>query len=342
MMPVEIAHITLDEFKGNLLPDWLGETSPELFREYLSISSEVRSSLLSDRFFRLYERSDSDIRACKRGGEYLSIMGIEHLDWDSRHFGVECGKISPYCLSGKLTRGDQEEVHRLMLAYGIEWARRKNIKILQRRLLSSRLHEINVLEDVGFHLADNVVTLAAPVNNVLLATQNKERPELIFRHPANHELASLKSMTHGAFSCSRFVNDKILPSNLGDDLYMRWITRLFEESISNGGDASNGNGMLVAQLEDRIAGYVAYQVDPILPAGWSERIASIELIVVDSEFQGKGLGQCLFRAAAKAVSGLGAGFLESTTWINHRISMESNQKAGLRVCENLFTYHCYL
>ena len=338
MTGLEVVEIPIEEFDSAQFQSWLGETSPELFREYLLTSSEARSNLLSCRFKKLFANVNSEIHVCKRGNEYLAIIGFERLDWDSRHFGVECGRISPYCISRNMSRVEQSEIHKLMLDLGVEWARRHNVRVLQRRLLSRRLREINVLEELGFHMVDNVVTLAASIKDVLSATR-KRKSDLIFRSPEKDELEPLISMTRGAFPYSRFLNDKVLTEKLGDDLYLKWIARLFSEVTESKTSGAVDLGIIVGMLQDQVVGYVTYRVDQASPQTFGSLIATIELIVVDSAFQGMGIGQNLFREASLVLSNLGADLLESSTWMNQRLAMSSNQKAGLCVRENLFTYH---
>lgn len=343
MTGIKIEAITLGDFDRAQFQTWLGDTSPELFREYLRPSSKARSELLSDRFHNLFTKADAEIQICKRGHDCLAVIGFERQEWDSQHFGIECGRLSPYCISPELSRAEQSEVHKLMLGSGIEWGRRNKIEVLQRRLLSSRLYEINVLESLGFHMADNVVTLVAPIKNVLSASKGHEQGnDLTFRPPAKSDLDVIISMTRGVFPYSRFTNDPVLPASLGDDLYLKWVAGLFKDVTGINTDMSVEQGIVVAQVKDRIAGYVAYKIDRALASILGKCIATIELIVVDPAFQGLGIGQGLFREAACRSSELGADLLESSTWINQRLAMASNQKAGLRVCENLFTYHLYL
>lgn len=341
MSGFEITEIAAQELGHITCQTWLGKTTPELFREYLRPSDEARRSLLSSRFEKLIARTDATALLCKRSGDYLAVIGFEHQDWDSQHFGVKCGKLSPYCISPDLSCAEQQEIHRLMLGYGIEWARRHKIKVLQRRLLSCRLHEVNVLEELGFHLVDNVVTLAAPIKDVLSVAQERGG-KLEFRSPIKSDLDTLISMTRGAFPYSRFVNEKAFPAGLGDDLYLKWLTGLFGDITEKTANESADQGMILVSVEDQIAGYIAYKVDRELARAVGQCIATIELIVVDPAFQGMGIGKNLLWEATRVLSETGTDLLESSTWINQRLAMASNQKAGLRVCENMFTYHLNL
>lgn len=340
MTGLEVARISRAEFDDVRVQKWLASTAPELFREYLQPSSEARRKLLADRYYKLFAKAGAEVRVCRRGEDYLAILGLERQDWDSRHFGVECARLSPYGISGGLSRAEQSEIHEAMLRLGIEWARSNNIKVLQRRLLSSRSSEITILEDLGFHLVDNVVTLAAPIKHVLSLIQ-KQESGLSFRPPAKHQLGALVAMTRGVFPHSRFVNDRVLRADLGDELYLKWLATVFGDVVGGGAGASAEQGIIVATMKEQIVGYVAYQVERALAPVLGECIGAIELIVVDAAHQGMRIGQNLFAQAARALHDLGANMIESSTWINQRLAMASNQKAGLRVCENLFTYHCY-
>ena len=341
MTEMAAARMTADEFEDTRFQEWIGETSPELFTEYLRPTPQSRRDLLSHRFRQLFPRPEAEVRLLTRGDAFLGIMGHERLEWDSRHFGVECGRLSPYCLAADLSRAEREQAARTMIGGGIEWARRNETRLLQRRLLSPRGVEINVLEDMGFHLVDSVVTLAAPITDVL-SVSAPATDVIELRAPTAADLEPLATLTRGAFPHSRFVNDRLLSPERGHDVYVKWLTKIVGELTTGPGAAPTDHEMIVAVRNDRVLGYVASRIDRNLVRLLGQAIATIELIVVDEMTRGTGLGQRLFREAARAASGAGAEILESSTWIGHDLALAANQKAGLRVRENMLTYHLYL
>jgi GNAT superfamily N-acetyltransferase len=321
---------------------WLGETSPELFTEYLGLTDAARRTLLVRRFRALVAMDGADAHLARRGGRWIAVMGLERQSWDSRHFGVECARLSPYCIAGEVARETVLDVHHEMLAAAVEWARHRGIVLLQRRLLSERLSEIHALESLGFHQVDSVVTLAAPLEQVLRQPLGAGSGAT-FRAAVDADFDGLAALTLGAFPHSRFVNDRLLSPARGEALYVEWLRRAFENNAASATSAGSGDaGIVVAAVVGRVVGYAAYQIARPLAAAAGTRVATVELIAVDSAYRGLGIGQNLFVHVAGIVQAHGAEVLESSTWINARASMASNQKAGLRVREHLLTYHRHL
>lgn len=340
MSAAGLAAVSPDELGSDAMQEWLGKSAPELFREYLNPSNVARSALLSKRFLRILN-ARGNVFALKGSEGCVALLGYEPLEWDSRHFGFPCARLSPYCHTDGLSGNRLSEIHDVMIGHGVELARGNGIRLLQRRLLSRRLDEIRALELSDFHLADNVVTLCGSIKRIL-ATRSKKASGIAYRAARAGDLPALQDITRGAFPYSRFVTDRIFARSLGDELYLKWLAGHFDEASRSSGKASSQEGIIVAVVEGRIAGYAAYGLDQDSKQLFGECIGTIELIVVAPGFQGKGIGQNLFRKAARMLRDRGAEMLESTTWINQRIALASNQSAGLRVCENLLTYHLHL
>lgn len=340
MSAAGLVAVSPEELGSDTMRDWLGKSAPELFREYLNPSNAARSALLSRRFRRILD-TGGKVFALRGGEGCVALLGYEPLEWDSQHFGIPCARLSPYCHIDGVSGMRLSEVHDIMIGHGVELARGNGISLLQRRLLSRRLDEIRALELSGFHLADNVVTLCGSIKRIL-ASRSKKADGVAYRASRAGDLPSLQDITRGAFPFSRFVTDRILARSLGDDLYVEWLAGHFNEASRLSGKKSAKKGIIVAVVEGRIAGYAAHDLDQDSKHLFGKCIGTIELIVVAPGFQGKGIGQSLFRKAARTLGDSGAEVLESSTWINQRVALASNQKAGLRVCENLFTYHLHL
>lgn len=335
MSVFDIRMLTVDELRSEGFCNWLGRTKPELFREYLYPDEKARRYFLSARFEDLLKRSpSSEIRVGVRGKDYVAVMACEYQHWDHNHFGVRCGRLSPYSVSGEIA--DDAEVHSSMLQSGVDWARAAKVKVLQRRLLSNHRAEIAALEGMDFHLVDNVVTLGARLSSGFASVT---RQGLSFRLPEQADRDDIVSITRGAFMLSRLVNDKVLPATAGNELYAKWIARLLDQALAGrGGDCD----IIVAELDGRFAGYAAFQIERDTAAHIGKCLASLELIAVRRELRGKGTGQALISEVCRVARERGADWLESSTWMNDRGSMAANQKAGLRVYENIFTYHRWL
>lgn len=333
-MTFSIDHATLKDVDST----WLGVSAPEVFRDYLGPTPTARGEYLTSRFQHLLGHPWAEVFLLRENSALRAMIGIERLDWDSEHFDIACARLSPYCLANDLTASTRQHIHEQLLDHCVDRASKKGTKLLQRRLLSSRQDEIRVLERLGFRLADNVVTLTATPDEI--TAKSVPSPTLHFRHAAKGDLERLVSLTRGAFPYSRFVNDPLLSKEKGHEVYIRWLARLFNQSLSL--PEQERTWILVCCIDDQIVGYVAFQVDEIAPSLLGKDLGTIELIVVDSKFRGLGIGQQLLIEAANLFSSKKVPLIETSTWMNQKSALASNQKAGFKVKENLLTFYCYL
>lgn len=317
---------------------WLGQTLPEGFREYLQPSAEVRGRWLDARLQSLVGVEGAEVIEIANGHGIQALLGYQPQPWDTQHFGISCAKLGPMCTPLVASRRDSEALMRALLDRAVERSRAAGTKVLQRRILASRFAEIGVLEDLGFHMVDNVVTLTA-ATSAITANGVACPIGIAFRLVRESDREVLAAMTTGAFPCSRFVTDRVLNSEKGRALYVVWLDRLIDAAV---GDEPGRPEIIVACRGDVPVGYCAYRIDASIQADIGSTLAAIELIVVSSEERGAGLGVALLQAAGRKAGAAGADILESSTWSGQKAALAANQAAGLRVRETLLTYHHYL
>lgn len=318
--------------------EWLAQTQPDLFREYMRPGAAVRTQWLAERLEGLAGIPGAAVIEARSGGDLVAVLGAQPQSWDTEHFGVPCAKLGPALVPDGMSRADTAAALRATLAAGVDWARGQGTRVLQRRLLASRFVEIGVLEDLGFHMVDNVVTLAAPLAEVMAATA-ATCTDVEVRAMTDADLPALMAMTCDAFPLSRFVNDPVLDPAKGRQLYVAWLGKL---AAAASGAAARQSGLIIAGRKDAALGYCAFGIDTSLREALGVTIAAIELIVVAAAARGLGVGRELLRVAALQAAAAGADIMESSTWSGQKAALAANQKAGLRVCETLLTYHRYL
>lgn len=318
---------------------WLGDTEPECFREYLRPTPAVRGRWLAGRMRGLMGVEGAEVICIGEKEGLQALLCCQPQPWDTRHFGVACAKLGPMCLPSTLPSADIGDLLYALLAAAVEWARATGTRVLQRRILASRFKEIGVLEDLGFHLVDNVVTLAAPMHEVVRCS-GPVSEGFRFRDIQASDRDALASMTHGAFPCSRFVTDRMLDPTKGRALYVAWLDQLIDRAT--GDDPRRRPAFVVACRGDAPVGYCTYLIDASVSGDVGLTFATIELIVVSPEARGAGLGSALLRTAAMQAAMEGADTMESSTWSAQKAALAANQAARLKVRETLLTYHCYL
>jgi GNAT superfamily N-acetyltransferase len=332
VMPASASDLNALDFER-----WLANTEPEWFLEYLSPSPEARARHLRGRFAGALAWPAGRAFLCSEGERMLGAMALERLAWDSAHFGFECGRVAACCVTPGLNAERRRALHAELVQEALRWADEQKIRLLQRRLLSSRTDEIRCLEDAGFRLADNMVTLLASLVSTVPA--RKPVPRLDCRAVRSSDLPSLLVMTRGAFPHSRFVQDPVLNASRGDEVYQRWIENLLLDQHSDNTPEGTKAEVMVAAVGGTVAGYATYRMDRALDERLGRRLGMLDLIVVDPAFRGQGIGRALLHQAMDQMRKDGVGDIEATTWINQREAMALYQGAGFLVKENLLTWH---
>ena len=115
---------------------------------------------------------------------------------------------------------------------------------------------------------------------------------------------------------TRFYADPGFPDERCDDLYDTWIARSLE---------GWADGVLVAEVDGRPAGYVSCHLDGAARAG------SIGLIAVDADARRGGMGVALSRAAVAWCRERGAEEMSVVTQGRNAAALRTFQRAGFLV-----------
>lgn len=336
MTTLTVMPASAQDLKSRDFERWLENTDTEWFLEYLKPSPEARARHLMGRFSDAVNGPVGRVFLCLEEDRLLAAMALKRLGWDSDHFKIEYAQIAPCCTAPGLSADRLKALHTELLKEARQWAEANGIRLLQRRLRSARVEEIRCLEDAGFRLADNIVTLwrslvgAFPVGN---ADQR-----LACRPAQKSDLPALVAMTGGAFPHSRFVTDPHLDPVKGGEVYMRWI-----ENVLTGGESPKSAGHVrVCTLGKEVVGYGTYRTDLKLDKQLGRRLGTLDLLVVSASHRGRGVGRYLLGDLLEAMRKDGISDVEATTWIKELASQALYKNAGMQVSDKRCTYHLWL
>lgn len=188
----------------------------------------------------------------------------------------------------------------------------------------------SVLQDVGFRVVDVSVSLAMP--------PSAPRPEAARPEAAESvEVVSLAAMAGGdadsheltriagdCFRYSRFHLDPEFPNAAADEIKRRWVANYLR------GD--RGDHLWAARVDGRWAGFLAAIVSA------QGNAAVIDLIGVDSQFQGRGVGGRLINAFQRHYESK-VPMLRVGTQAANAPSIRLYQKMGFRFEQSAFVLH---
>jgi len=323
------------EFDSRGLAGWLARCETEWFRDYLGLPGRARAAYLAADFRRALQHPRGTVFSIYDGGRDLrAVCAILPLDWDSEHFGLSCARLGPCCTAPAADPNLRCALYARILDHVLEVAAASGVRLLHRRLLSSRDDEIRALQTRGFLLADNVVTLTRDLRR--MPGRRLEPPGVRFRRAVLEDCERIAEIGTHSYGLSRFVRDRRLGAEKGYDVYARWARALVDEAPAGGDKAGRGSELWVCEAEGVLAGYAGIGLESELG------IVTLELFAVAPEVRRRGIGTCLLEFVCAQASARGADLVEASTWINARGAMAVYQRAGFQVRDSLMSFHRWL
>jgi len=244
---------------------------------------------------------------------------VHYSEFDSRILDRKTARI---ILDGRIPyQTDDEALRRLVGALERERVSYASIRF------PINYQYARILEDADFRLADSILYLYQHVDI------HKSPPaNLAVRSGDSKDLAALKTMTEGAFIYGRFYHDPVVSRTQADGIYISWLENSLKREVCD-------ELFVVNSPEGIPAGYLGVK---IVSSDQKFPLASIELVLVDKSFRGKGYSRALIDAAfdyalkhkirtvlidtqlsnTPAIrSYLSAGFSFGTTYLTYRISL---------------------
>ena len=228
---------------------------------------------------------------------------VQTLQWDSDFFSMRIGKID-------IAPNDFLDVYRKLTEASDYY---DLIYVFVKKALQHRPKNVNLV-DVKKVYAKFLSEVPVISDQVSIYTDTIPNDDL-------YRLALISG------TCSRYNLDKQLPINSYERLYKRWI----EQSV-NGYMADK---VLVHRSNRQIDGMVTVRI--------KDGIASIGLIAVDKQIQGKGIGLKLINAVEHfLLTKTSVRILEVATQLNNVGACNFYKKCGFKIENEMYVYHWWL
>lgn len=185
---------------------------------------------------------------------------------------------------------------------------------------ATAVSQVGDLTNAGFRVIDVNVTFEREPENI---TTNEN---IIVRDVKPEDEIDVLNIAETSFVYSRFHLDPLVSKELADKIKREWIVNYIRKQ--------RGERLLVAEVDGKPAGFLALFVT-------NEKVGVIDLIGVDKNMQGQGIGKKLvqfhIRDAVKKYSNLLVG-----TQIANIPSMRLYQTCGYEISNSSYVLHAHV
>ena len=228
-----------------------------------------------------------------------------HLQWDTDYFGINSARIN---IQGPVDEKAQNEIISFCKGYDfITISNNGNIK------------EDNewIGKKTNAFLADVNIQFSKELD--ITSTYQDEATYILNNYPHNERVVNIAS---NSFQYSRFYNDSLLPQQLAKNIYVHWTESSFSQE---------NKYFILCERESKIAGYMIFSI--------REKIASVELIAVDKDFQRRKVGKSLINKIEEHVLKKGVKVLKVGTQVNNISAIQFYTKMGFKYENASSIYH---
>jgi len=202
--------------------------------------------------------------------------------WDTKTVGRRVALINHLAGVVDSTRGS--EILRAVVGEVLQHAARRGTDCLTYRVQVLDCTAIHALECHGFRLMDTLLnflfdSLRTPLESI---TVQKQPNGLHIRLAAQEDLPEVLALTEKTFATyfGRYYSDPKMPPGTGTKVYDQWVRSSFE---------GWADWILVAEIDDRIAGYTMGKKPSVLELNHSLDIAHCNFGGIHPDFFGLGL-----------------------------------------------------
>ena len=232
------------------------------------------------------------------GSELEGLAVLQPAPFDSECLQMKMAKLAWLVAS--------EEQRSASIERALRRAREAGIEHVTARFRADNLAMARAAIDAGFYLADVSVTFrrAIPPPTKTAASGISIVPY----SGDSHQRDAMLALASDIFSNSRYYGDPVFERTHVDTLHRRWVEN------SCGGRADR---IFVATSGAKVLGFVACLFSPGNPAYGIAPMATVDLIGVTPDAQGRGVGTALMAAATENYRGRSAEIQVGTQAYNY-------------------------
>lgn len=250
--------------------------------------------------------------------QFLALASWRTLPWDSEVLQCPSGAIFWLWAKGEYV----EQCHRLLavLKACITDAEQRNIRFLSLRLEEGALAALHAAEAVGFRIIESYLTFRRNTTEEILPEDSRVR----LARPDEVEIVA--DLAFRAFQSYRYFVDPLIPEVLARHSRREWVRNAFQ---------GRAEAIYIAENQNQVAGFVLLKSRNRLTG---EKIGIIDLIAVDPQSSGQGIGKVLVAQAVRHYHGSASAIEVGTQGKNTR-AVGLYTRMGFQMVHSEFSLH---
>ena len=261
--------------------------------------------------------------------EIIGFIASENLEWDSRHFGFEIGKINYLLASGDYLKSFNTK--QKLISHLLKEAYPRLTLHFSVRISKEDLSSIHALEHESFRLMDVLVTYS-------LELKKQKKVDELASHSIRRYMQtdlpklieiSLESFRDVRVATDRFHADPVLSKKKSDEVYVKWLTDSIQDPSSE---------ILVAEKDGNITGFDLCSVNKSIANKTGLRLGTIALIAVQPSERNKDVATSLLNASLHWFRDK-ADIVETGGQVSNYAIQRVWQKTGFRIMRAQCTFH---
>jgi hypothetical protein len=259
------------------------------------------------------------------GGTLIAAGLLEHLPWDSKHFGLAMGRIGSLVAHPEhATVGTFD----LLVAWLLDRAEEAGLDHLAAKVDGAELTTLQTLEARGFRLVDCLVTYFYDCHRDPPPPM-KQLGTIRDYEPSDRDaILAIAERMLGEYG-GRFAFDPWLPRDAVRRFYVEWARNACAGSMAN--------RLLVGERRGRLVGFLGYRMQPRPLQGLEVRIAGQGISAVLPE--GTGLYPALLARAIVVDRIVMYDFAEFDTPIQNILTQRIFHRMGFHFARSKYTLH---
>jgi len=243
-------------------------------------------------------------------------MKIREDSWLSEIFGYPVFRVEPGDERAAVPLGDVVRNHESRHSSAMYYA----------KIDADRIETVRELSRAGFYVVDVNVTFGVPAADVAGRGRPADSGRHVIREIAREHHEAVLRIAATCFQYSRFHLDPLIPVAVANRIKHDWILNYIKKQ--------RGERLWVALSNDQAAGFLAVFASD---AG-GRRVRTIDLIGVDSAFQGRGFGASLVAFFIDRYAEV-CDYLQVGTQVANLPSMKLYQKFGFAIVRAQYVLH---